>query len=101
MKANHTATPWKISSHPGPEILIDRDVPFDFTKVLRDHVGSLKISKEDAEFIIQAVNAHDELVAALKELMPLLHGEGNCLEFYEDEILKAEAALAKAERKEE
>jgi len=62
----HTATPWKISSHPGPEILIDRDVPFDFTKVLRDHVGSLKISKEDAEFIIQAVNAHDELVEACR-----------------------------------
>ena len=41
--------------------------------------------------------AAGEMLKALRGLMPLLDGDGNYLEEYEQEILAAEAALAHAE----
>jgi hypothetical protein len=71
--------------------------------------GYPRSSEENAEFIVRAVNAHDDLVAALEYLLTDALGDNQvagcgcyvCSEHespYGDAITKARAALAKAGR---
>jgi len=93
MKTNdhHTATPWILFYDGGkPKAILPAGKPGSVCEFSY-------VTRANAAFIVKAVNSHDGLLEALKGLMPLLDGDGNCLEFYEDEILAAEAALAKAE----
>ena len=53
------------------------------------------VQDANARFIVQACNAHDELLAALKELVPLV-GEDNLPEDVNDILDRALAAIAKA-----
>ena len=55
----HTATPWKINS--GGQV-----VTLDGAIVIANLYQTGGNAKANAEFIIQACNAHDELVGALK-----------------------------------
>ncbi len=49
------------------------------------------IAQENAALIVQAVNAHDEIVEALKQARDVLHDNG-----YGDLVAVIDAALAKA-----
>lgn len=101
----HTPTPWKVSEpfksrgwnyveirsaegHTIARIILGRD----------DHMD--KAALERAAFIVRAVNAHDDLVTALKDLVSIVKGNpgrtGAQLAKV-GEIKAAEAAIAKAE----
>ncbi len=69
----HTATPWKIAGQgDGNQILPILAGGNRIGGI--SHDGSLA----DAAFIVQAVNAHDELVAACERLVAIESGPGQC-----------------------
>ena len=95
-QVSSTRRPWVIvrrSGYQGLDIAsLQDDVYF--------HVVSVDGSTGDeveanAHFIVQACNAHDELLAALKECMSLV-GEDNLPENVNDVLDRALAAIAKA-----
>ena len=95
MKANHTATPWQVhiatTTRNGYDVESTKGVLIAYN--LRD--------KANAAFIVRAVNAHDELVEALRTTTdfayklamkaPDLNPEGDTI------LLRANRALAKAD----
>jgi predicted FMN-binding regulatory protein PaiB len=88
-----TPTPWEYQQvHKEGYFKIIRDDGEDVYKIANG------LSHEDAEFIVRACNAHDDLVKALQELYNQGFDLGDS--YYRDEnerVLKqAEAALAKA-----
>lgn len=106
----HTATPWMFRAVPtssgmcfkvGPEEIIYSDHGgvhlYDDHTSLNPHKAGEQ--KANAEFIVRAVNAHDDLAAALTDLYRFC-----CLSCADDVIaehpsfVKARAALAKAEK---
>ena len=95
----HTPTPWRadsgpeLSAHIGPYVYGPDNVPVAYVDY--QHVGDGALSNENAAFIVRACNAHDDLVAAVEELLehladndPELSGSPLCG--------MARAALAKA-----
>ena len=51
--------------------------------------------EECARAIVTAVNAHDDLVAALREVLDILHSMGwHHIEKYEDALAKAQGATS-------
>lgn len=97
----HTPTPWKKSENNWGKVNIHNFPNGGGTNLIADLIGNAKEMDSNADFIVRAVNSHDELVEACKEVLlwaktPGNHG-GNpyCMEF----VKKAEKALAKAEGK--
>lgn len=102
----HTATPWFVCGDPGHEPQSDSwylgrtigSVP-EGTRVcdmtpLRNQLGR----EADARFIVRAVNAHDDLIAALdnaEAVMSIVEPRSDKAQ-YLDALEKIRAALAKA-----
>lgn len=91
---NHTQTPWKIEeSYVGARYMV-RSAHSDETAMTR--------YREDAAFIVRAVNSHEELINAMKEIS--IHIRGKCDHETQDECddcigLIVADAIAKAEGK--
>ncbi len=87
----HTPTPWKISNINGLQI----ELPGEEIK------GSVRVysSYEDADFIVRAVNAHDEMYRILLALTSEFEATPNKYEarIAMDIIKNAREAIAKAE----
>lgn len=79
MSAKHTATPWVVATNAGgPETLIragnertGRRIADTFAsqpsaKTREGYIASRKENEANAEFIVRACNAHDDLVKALQ-----------------------------------
>ena len=63
----HTSTPWQVSNFDAHQILgREGNVPVQIC----EYVGRLS----DAEFIVRACNAHDDLLAALQSLTDRARG---------------------------
>jgi len=94
MKHSHTATPWV---YPTGSVTVR-------TKVGSIHLCNmsngvpLKEQEANAEFIVRAVNAHDELVKAIKDLLYLFDIGNMEDEPDEPEQVRAKKVLAKAEK---
>lgn len=100
--AQHTPTPWEIwtsNSHTritGPD---GQDGGVLCAVIARDGLPVVSVRSNDAAFIVQACNAHDDLVEALETAIRWLRNQENqypgCLN--EDAISKRlEPALKKA-----
>lgn len=75
---NATPRPWQLSNY-----LEREDYPFE--RLVTDGKGSKiasKVSKQDAELIVRAVNAHDALVEILKQSLMCIDSLGSQLEKY-------------------
>lgn len=101
MNAQHTRTPWRVMSKEGRYIAAANEAGVDVVIAdLRNEHGCVTPStKDNAAFIVRAVNAHDELVAALRDVEGRLSdlarlslaGQG-----YWRAVKRARAALVKA-----
>lgn len=60
MEAKHAATPWRVFNNGSPDSV---DIDADDNGLI---VTVATVGKANAEFIVRACNAHDELVKALK-----------------------------------
>ena len=95
----HTPKPWYVTGPAEPEWGLDPTQPeerdFDFQEIHGSDgdLVALAAGTANARFIVQAVNAHEELLAALEELLEWESRMGGwdapCWE-------KARAAIAKA-----
>lgn len=87
--ASHTPTPWRVSKTDPSCVLAGRRVVADtsFKQEVRD------TEMANAQFICTAVNAHDNLVAAVRAYLSA-QGDCDC-----DTCTLARAALAAAEGK--
>ncbi len=85
MTVVHSPLPWRFQDDDFPVSLLDRDGRF----VVWEMNGSGEQRNVDAAFIVKAVNCHEELVAALSDLMD---GEGDV----HDKVIAARAALRHA-----
>lgn len=72
----HTKTPWRISAGIGfgkGAVVADEPVPeiggSDAVDYYGGHLIAESIAPRNAEFIVRACNAHDELVGALTDLV--------------------------------
>ncbi len=86
----HTPTPWKANG------LSIEDSNGDLIACLNTGDGIVR-AHEDAAFIVRAVNAHDELLQALKDCVGELQFHAESLP--DGEIERALKAIAKAEGK--
>jgi len=85
--AKHTPTPWKATEIDGG-IQVQKDHLKDVTGIFRGDEG-----KANGRFIVRAVNAHAELLEALKALVDCVaDGKGK----EQDALVVARAAIAKA-----
>lgn len=91
MSAAHTPTPWSTDGRS----VRGKDNERGNGALLFEVDGY----EGDAEFIVRAVNSHDELVAALNLVLDVVASCHRCWELSADDEEKAqvEAALAKAE----
>lgn len=102
MDAKHTPTPWEISrsKYKGQEHLGLRNVDSLTEAVWRvDSGAGLNPARDEANaaFIVRAVNAHDELVEALSDIVHSVGGDTGFAR--QQRMKKARAAIAKAEGK--
>ena len=67
--SDHTPTPWKLTKVQGTYFYVEWGGE---TVVQVDHDSSNAVNEANAEFIVRACNAHDELVAAAREAMDVL-----------------------------
>ena len=71
MKTEHTPTPWKYSLNVGPTkaLIVEND-----GSTVIELLNRLRSSKFEAnvEFIVRAVNSHDEMLEALYQNMEIL-----------------------------
>ena len=91
----HTPTPWKVERCPcgHPSCKKAMVAPIAMRQGL--------MSNEDAQFIVKAVNCHDEMVEVLKEAcgaFDLIHGEFSGTADFVPVHKKIKAALAKEKR---
>lgn len=90
-KQEHTPTPWNVTkdSHPDMEGSIWID-----SKTIEK--PALCFNEADAAFIVRAVNSHEELLEACKEIVRYMKNETDNPEAVYDRV---EQAIANAERK--
>ncbi len=103
--AAHTPTPWKVREYKYGK---------DYTGVIETmdgiYLGEMSCTmgqtkKEDqtpianAAYIIRAVNAHEDLVTALKASIKLMESKDTSWSFHEDIFIQMREAIAKAEGK--
>lgn len=95
MTKNHTPTPWHLEVGGNNEyeqryyIECRKGVMPDYpgcTTIVDPELGITR--EEDAEFIVRACNAHDDLVAALQRCMKTLGGIGDSVREQANEALK-------------
>lgn len=69
MKTQHTPTPWKVSNY-RPHFIISRDPNESTYEKGDDKFAPVLVCNDldDAAFIVRAVNAYDNLVAALEAM---------------------------------
>jgi hypothetical protein len=68
---SHTPTPWEVCTSNSHTRITEKygvDGGVVSATIASDRMAILRIKQEDAEFIVRACNAHDELVAALRGL---------------------------------
>lgn len=98
MSAKHTPTPWcQVGTY--IETTEKRLIAGMITgkqKNLKDAETAFETSKENAAFIVRAVNSHDELLAAAKRGIMALEANGapNC-----EAVKELKAVITKAEGK--
>jgi len=80
--SKHTATPWRVwhrdMSSGGP-LITDRDGLVGIARAIyrmRDNMTFPTEASDNADFIVRAVNSHDQLVAALDELLGVISEHG-------------------------
>ena len=111
MKVKHTVTPWKVVQHEHVNgelwlTILKGSMDVTHNKMYGSDIGSFRYSalspeenQANAEFIVRAVNVHDELVEACKSRIDEWHSTFRNMERREPKSLKlARAAIAKAER---
>lgn len=87
--AEHTPTPWKASGngiHKGIRCVATTDY------IDRRSGEEFKEACANAEFIVRACNAHDDLLAACEAICGVFEGQEDAPLY----VLKARAAIAKA-----
>jgi hypothetical protein len=93
--SGHTKLPWAISTVSADIIVNNRD---NFVAKCGESLFIPENEQDaNAAFIVRAVNAHDELVAELRNMIDIYwgeHGDGGQEPTY---IVRAKAALAKAQ----
>jgi hypothetical protein len=94
MEAKHTATPWTLIGKQGTAIWAGDEIVATVEGSRTNHATA----RATAEFIVLACNAHDDLVAALKEavhvierIKPPENGNGTIVRA-RDALIKAAAA---------
>lgn len=99
----HTPTPWTVTrSKLETDGAFDYAISADGVLVLaetfgRDAKGGWPPSQANAEFIVRAVNAHDDLLMALKLLLSLCEAGGDPFdEPGRPTVARARAAISKA-----
>lgn len=97
----HTPTPWVLVHPVGDEkpsiVNMTADAKVDY--YIAEMIGNYKAAGADAAHIVRCVNAHDELVAALSDLLSEVNaaGLGSAKDFgWPAVTAAARAALAKA-----
>lgn len=94
-KPAHTPLPWRTASikprNEGPLTALVGDANEDSV-----HIGTIR-SKEDAAFIVRAVNIHDELVFLLKNSLGNMDACWVCNEIVHDSDCLLIKTIAKAE----
>ena len=75
MNAKHSPLPWRlIENSAGGATLVRGNG--DWRAHAQSHLQI--VPREDAEFIVRAVNAHEELLAALKQAIDVHCGQDAC-----------------------
>ena len=94
----HTPTPWKLEKTKLGDLIAIRSVTNKYGCCVPPIDGSDDEDRANAEFIVTACNAHEELVTNLKNLILLVrHADKNKVwDNRQDYISQAEEALAKA-----
>ena len=104
-KPSHTPTPWRIYKepmNPNPRLMAEAST---LVAVISQGKAFAKETEANAAYIVKAVNAHEEMVKALKDVLFVLKGQaerGNFLDSSERDISLegvVEQAIAKAEGK--
>lgn len=92
MTTAHTPTPWACTDFAGP---FDHQlITGEHGSIARVHAPNANEGKANAAFIVQAVNAHEALVAALKAILsPFEHGDKIELHNTDDQYHTAREAL--------
>ncbi len=104
-EAKHTPTPWRVEGLAGPYPCEVYGTTFRGARQLIARCSGAKVRDGNAAFIVKAVNAHDDLVEALRNSQQAIRElrENGAPHAYWDDIEKAnlaalslDAALAKA-----
>ena len=86
--SKHTELPWRLSKYhyPHSEIVADRGTldndAFPHSRLIcriSDNCKSPEEYKANAEYIVQAVNSHKDLLAACKKLANIAEVVGHCV----------------------
>ncbi len=85
---------WEVTIEAKSDVIATEDI---IVAELQGERLGIKMSKDDANFIVKAVNLHDGLVAAVKELFGQYHDIQCSREEYDDVCTRIEALLAKVE----
>lgn len=89
--ASHTPTPWEVQSDGNREVFIRRgDKP-----IARMSIAWGNDPDANADFIVRAVNSHEELVSKLKTFRAIMIAKGDQAAY----VAELEALIAKAEGK--
>lgn len=97
--SQHTPTPWKIEESCGDIISIGGISSTASANDDTDLRCWLDVTRSDAEFVVRACNAHEELISALRETLDALYNETDGekdSEWIKEVKLNAKKALEKA-----
>lgn len=83
--AGRTPTPWRLAGH---DTVASYSLPAPYSVIVAECPGYQSSREANAEFIVRACNAHEELVAALKDAYQhvALLGSGQIPEFSNAEM---------------
>jgi hypothetical protein len=94
MTAKHTPGQMHIGLNPGPIVYSDKGAQIaDCMSISNDHAENVA----NAQFIVKACNAHEDLISALQRIVGIEWSKGSLA--WDSAIEQARAAIAKAEGK--